>query len=80
MTRRLTVYVRSGCHLCDDMLQALAEWRSQRAFELDVVDILGKPELESAWGTKIPVLAAEGREICHYYLDPLALEQYIGSA
>ena len=78
--RRLTVYVRSGCHLCDDMLRALAGWRSQGTFELDVVDILGKPELESAWGTKIPVLAENGREICHYYLDPVALRQYIGMA
>ncbi|MCG6935051.1 MAG: glutaredoxin family protein [Proteobacteria bacterium] len=77
---RLTVYVRSGCHLCDDMLLALAEWRQKRDVELEVIDIFDQPALESAYGTKIPVLAMDGQEICHYYLDPVALGQYIDSA
>lgn len=79
MPLRLTVYVRTGCHLCDDMLQALTEWRKHGDFELEVIDIIGQPDLESIYGTKIPVLAVDGQEICHYYLDPIALGQYIGT-
>ena len=75
--KRLTVYVRSGCHLCDAMLEELGSSRQQGEFELEVVDILGRPELESRYGGLIPVLCAEGdEEICHYFLDQNAIAQY----
>ena len=77
--RRLTVYVRSGCHLCDAMLEELDTSRHQGKFELTVVDILGQPELESCYGSLIPVLCAEGdEEICHYFLDETVLAEYFG--
>ncbi len=75
--RRLRAYVRSGCHLCDAMLAELAASPQQRQFELEVVDILGRPELESRYGSRIPVLCTEGdEEICHFFLDETALAQY----
>lgn len=75
--RRLRVYVRSGCHLCDAMLAELGSSRQQGKFELEVVDILGRPELESRYGSRIPVLCAEGdEEICHYFLDETVLAEY----
>ena len=74
---RLRVYVRSGCHLCDAMLDELTTSRQQWAFELEVVDILGRPELETRYGSQIPVLCTAGdEEICHYFLDDRALAQY----
>lgn len=80
MASQLTVYVRSGCHLCDDMLALLTDYRDKRDFDLEVIDILGNPELERNYGSKIPVLAAGSNEICHYYLDLQALTQYIDKA
>ena len=75
--RRLRVYVRSGCHLCDAMLAELDSSRQQGEFELEVVDILGRPELESRYGRRIPVLCTEGDvEICHYFLDETVLAEY----
>ena len=75
--KRLTVYVRSGCHLCDAMLAELDTSPQQREYELEVVDILARPELEYRYGSLIPVLCAEGDvEICHYFLDDTALAQY----
>ena len=75
--KRLTVYVRSGCHLCDAMLAELDTSPQQREYELEVVDILARPDLESRYGSLIPVLCAEGDvEICHYFLDDTALVQY----
>ena len=74
--KRLTVYVRSGCHLCDAMLEELDLRRQQGQFELEVVDILGRAELESRYGERIPVLCAAGdEEICHYFLDDAALAE-----
>ena len=75
--RRLRVYVRSGCHLCDAMLAELDSSRQLGEFELEVVDILGRPELESRYGRLIPVLCTEGdEEICHYFLDETVLAEY----
>ena len=75
--RRLRIYVRSGCHLCDAMLEELGSSRLQGEFELKVIDILGRPELESRYGGLIPVLCTDGdEEICHYFLDESALAQY----
>jgi hypothetical protein len=74
---RLRVYVRSGCHLCDAMLDELEASRQQWPFKLEVVDILGRPELEARYGSRIPVLCTTGdEEICHYFLDAAALDQY----
>lgn len=71
---RLTFYYRSGCHLCDDMWQQLQEFRKERAFELDPVDVDGSPQLQARYGTLVPVLARGDQELCHYYLDPVALD------
>jgi len=75
MSRELTVFIRSGCHLCEDMLQELNLRRESLGFSLQAVDIVNKPELESLYGTKVPVLTHEGKEICHYFLDEVALNQ-----
>ena len=75
--KRLRVYVRSGCHLCDAMLAELDTSPQQGKFELEVVDILGRPELETRYGSRIPVLCTAGdEEICHYFLDETTLAEY----
>ena len=80
MNRQLTVYIRSGCHLCEDMLQELQQRQAALGFSLETVDIDGRPELESQYGTKVPVLVQGAREICHYFLDEVALKQCFGDA
>lgn len=77
---RLTVYIRTYCHLCADMLQALAPWQARYGFELDVRDVDSEPEWEARFGEKVPVLCAPEREICHYFLDEAALAEYFGAA
>lgn len=70
----LTLYGRPGCHLCDDMRAALEMWRSRHEYYLEEVDVDSTPELAERYGALIPVLVRDGREICHYFLDPEALE------
>ena len=36
---------------------------------MQVVDIDGQPELERKYGTRIPVLMADGEFVCAYRLD-----------
>jgi hypothetical protein len=73
MPVELTLYFREGCHLCDDMEQALRECKSELDFEIRRVPIDNNAELEQAYGAKVPVLACADEEICHYFLDMQAL-------
>lgn len=71
------LYVRPGCHLCEDMWLDLQALRVSRGFDLEVVDITGSPGLEAAHGKRVPVLEADGKEICNFYLDPQALLNHL---
>ena len=75
MPRRLILYGRSYCHLCEDMAAALRDLEETLDFSFSVVDVDAEPELEKRFGELVPVLTdAEGREICHYFLDLAALK------
>lgn len=80
MNRVLTVYGREYCHLCSDMVEALEALQPRYGFVLEVVDVDEDDALEQRYGTLVPVLMAEGKEICHYFLDPAALDAYFASA
>ena len=72
---RLTVYERMGCHLCDDMVATLREWKEELGFEIERVDVDRSPELAARYGAKVPVLAHGSFEICHFFLDLDALRR-----
>lgn len=74
----LTVYGREYCHLCDDMVAALDALRPACAFSLEVIDVDGDMALEERYGHLVPVLVANGEEICHYHFDPAAFAAYFG--
>ena len=77
-TVRLTLYYREGCHLCENMLQALRGLQSRLAFELTLVDIDRDPDLQRRYDERVPVLAEAEQEICHYHLDEKALVARVG--
>ena len=72
----LIVYGRQHCHLCQDMIAALEELQTPLHFSLDVIDVDSDDGLKSRYGERVPVLVAGGEEICHYHLDPVALDAY----
>ena len=76
--RLLTVYERSGCHLCDDMVSTLSEWKAELGFEIERVDIDASPGLAARYGTRVPVLAYGSIEVCDYFLDLDALRRALG--
>ena len=78
---RFTLYSRSYCHLCDDMLAALQAFmaRQGQAYTVDVVDVDADPALVSRFDELVPVLCdAAGTELCHYFLDEAALRRHLG--
>ncbi len=76
----LTLYVREHCHLCDEMRRALEPYCLNRQLELQLVDIDLDPVLMAQYTDAVPVLAAQGYEICRYRLDSQALLEHLGEA
>lgn len=72
----LVVYGRECCHLCEDMIAMLYKLQVQTPFRIEVKDVDSDVELATRYGERIPVLVADGEEICHYHLDHAALDAY----
>ena len=79
---KFTLYSRSYCHLCDDMLDALnAMQDGATRFDVDVVDVDADEALVARFDELVPVLygSLAQPELCHYFLDADAVRAYIGS-
>ncbi|MDJ0928308.1 MAG: glutaredoxin family protein [Gammaproteobacteria bacterium] len=77
--RRLTVYSRSQCHLCDELLRELEPLVSGRA-TIEIVDIDTDPALRDRYDILIPVVCADGRELFHYRLDRAAVLSWLAES
>jgi len=75
--RRLTLYGRRYCHLCDEMRTALESLREELGFALEVIDVDSDPVLEQRFDTLVPVLMHAETELCHYHLDVGKLRAYL---
>jgi len=78
----LRLFSRNYCHLCHDMLAALEILRSEPDvpfFDIEVVDVDADPALEAKYDELVPVLEADGRELCRYFLDVPKVREYLGS-
>jgi hypothetical protein len=87
MMTRFTLYSRSYCHLCEDMLSALRAFMAREglACEVAVLDIDTDLAVDQALAARydelVPVLVGEdpdGPELCHYFLDEAALRRHLG--
>ena len=80
---RFTLYSRSYCHLCDDMLAALRALETDgRRFDIDVIDVDADPALVERFDELVPVLFGadlSAPELCHYFLDPEAVRRYLAT-
>ena len=65
----LTLYSRAWCHLCDEMLEALAPLAEAFGATVEVVDVDSDPELVARYDELVPVLVCNGEPLCHYRLD-----------
>jgi hypothetical protein len=55
------------------MLEAVRAVCVDRSVTLEVIDVDTEPSLAALHGARVPVLAVDGREICHFHLDEAAL-------
>lgn len=67
-----TLYSRSYCHLCEDMLHALLALQGPgEHFEVAVIDVDLDDALVARFDELVPVLFGDPAqpELCHYFLD-----------
>jgi len=74
---QLTMYSRSGCHLCEAMKEILDRVRRQQTFTLTIVDITSDVTLLNQYEDDIPVLAMEGTEIARHRIDEATLTRLL---
>jgi glutaredoxin len=78
--RKVTVYTKPECGLCDEALAAVERVRARSPFELEKVDISGDPALRRAYGMRIPVVALDGEDLFDYFVDEAELERLLAQA
>ena len=62
------------------MLHEIEAFSAEVLSQTEIRDVDARPEWQEAYGLLIPVLEmADGREICHYFLDQEKLQPYISS-
>lgn len=79
MSRSLTLYYRSGCHLCEQMLNEL---RGLYGKELPVtlIDVDGDESLQLRYGHRVPVLVGGDHVLSGGRLDHASVEAYLAGS
>jgi len=77
--RRVVLYGKAGCCLCDEAREAVARVRERHAFQLEEVDVSLDPGLERDYGERIPVLALDGEELFEFHVDAAELVRRLQS-
>ena len=80
MTVRFTVYSRPACHLCDVLVAELRDQTAGADVRIEVVNVDDDPALRSAYGVDVPVLAADGEELCRHRLDRTRVAAWLRAA
>ena len=65
----VTIYGRSGCHLCENVVNLLVPQKDQLNIEVKEILIDNNKELEDLYGQLIPVIHVDGRYFSHFRLD-----------
>lgn len=65
----VTLYVREGCHLCDDFLVGLSLEMGPAYRDLSVVDVDHDPGLAARYSLRVPVLEVAGEVACEGRYD-----------
>jgi len=78
VVRRVVLYSRPGCHLCDEARAVILEVRDRVPFAFEEVDIETDDELVRDYGVRIPVVAIDGQERFEIAVDAGRLARLLG--
>jgi Glutaredoxin-like domain (DUF836) len=71
----VVLYMRDGCHLCEDALVIVERVRGRVPFELEQRDIESDDELFKRYLERIPVVEIDGEEAFELFVDEQQFER-----
>ena len=74
--KTVTVYSRSGCHLCEIAIDRINSVINEYRFTLDIVLIDNNSELEKEFGEQVPVILINNKIHDYWRVD---LERFIAA-
>ena len=74
----VTLYTRTGCHLCEEAERVLRAEQAVTAFRLELVDVDRDPALARRYGVRVPVVAFDGVELFEYEVPADLLRAWLG--
>ena len=77
MIPTVTLYGRTGCHLCDEARESLQRVQTRAPFTLVEVDITTDDDLHRRYLERIPVIALDGEDLFDYEVDEESLARRI---
>ena len=76
--RRVILYGRPGCCLCDDARAVLERLQQELGFALDEIDITTNDDLHKRYLVRIPVVALDGVDLYDFEVDANDLRGRLG--
>jgi len=67
--KKVTVYSRSGCHLCEIAIDRIKSTMDELKFELDIKLIDNDIKLQEEYGEQVPVILIEGEVHDYWRVD-----------
>ena len=74
---KVTLFSKSGCHLCDETFDQLVEMQASVLFEIETIDIRSSPELYQRFRTVIPAVRVLDRLFEEGPFTPETLEEIL---
>ncbi len=74
----VTIYSRTGCHLCENAEATIKSLQDEIDFELDVKLIDGSDELEKLYGHEVPVIHIDGEHHDFFRVDVERFKSSLG--
>ena len=67
--KTVTVYSRTGCHLCENAIKQIESVNSDLDFELEIKLIDNDPQLEKMYGEQVPVILIDQQPHDYWRVD-----------
>lgn len=67
--KMVTIFSRTGCHLCENAIAQIESVKSDLLFDLEIKLIDNDPELEKMYGEQVPVILIDQQPHDYWRVD-----------
>jgi glutaredoxin len=75
----VTIYSRTGCHLCENAEATIENLKSELDFDLEIKLIDNNPDLEKLYGHEVPVIHINGEHHDFFKVDVERFKSSLGT-